>query len=251
MAKVSVEFWRTARVSACMLCCLVPGLTAIAQESNREPAPGTWAVSSAERAGFLLDHYGIVVSGEFVGFPEDAAGDITKSGPREVVIPFAVSRAYKSYRRLDTIQVQLDADMLRYPGTDISRYNKRLDVRRRHAAWRARFDRQMAELREAQHNGLVTAREFRDKESELLAIHDAVVAEAVNIPVRRVVVLHGETFHDLGGAIKPDEQYLLGLDWSRGDPGVFVLPDVPGDRNIFWGPMRDEVVAALDQIERP
>ena len=77
-------------VSACMLC-VVPGLTAFAQDLNRPPAPGTWAVSSAERAGFLLEFYEYVVAGEFVDFPEEAAADLTRSGPREVVMPFAVS----------------------------------------------------------------------------------------------------------------------------------------------------------------
>ena len=250
MAKVSVKFWMTARVSACIVCSLVLGLNAFAQDSNRKPAPGTWAVSSAERAEFLLEHYEFVVSGEFVGFPEDVAGDLTKSGPREVVIPFAVSRVYKSYLWLDTIHVQLNADWLRYPGAEISRYSKRLEFRQQHAAWRAQFARQMAELQEAQQNGFITAQEFQEKETELLAIHAAVVAEAVNIPSRRVVVFHGETFYDLGGAIKPDEQYLLGLDWSREDPSIFVLSDF-ADRNIFWGQMRYDIAVLLERADRP
>ena len=250
MAKDTMKSRPATRVSPYLVCSLLLGTGALAQDSNRPPAPGTWAVSSAERAEFLLKKYEFVVSGKFVGFPEDVAGDLTRSGPREVVIPFAVSRVYKSYLWLDTIHVQLNADWLRYPGAEISRYSKRLEFRQQHAAWRAQFARQMAELQEAQQNGFITAQEFQEKETELLAIHDAVVAEAVNIPSRGVVVFHGETFHDLGGAIKPDEQYLLGLDWSREHPSLFVLSDF-SDRNIFWGQMRDDIAALLERADRP
>ena len=108
----------------------------------------------------------------------------------------------------------------------------------------------MTDLREAQQNGFVTAQEFRERESELLAIHEAVVAEAVNIPSRGGGPIHGESFYDLGGAIKPNEPYLLGLNWSREDPSVFVLPYVPSGRGIIWGQMRDEIAGLLDLAGR-
>ncbi len=141
--------------------------------------------------------------------------------------------------------------MLRYPGEEISRYGKRLEFWQQYAAWLEQFDRQMADLREAQQNGFITAQEFRQREAESFAIQEAVDAEAGDIPSRFVGVLHGETFHDLGGAIKPDEQYLLGLDRPREDESVFVLAEEsPMSRNIYWGQMRDEVARILDQAER-
>ena len=251
MAKVSVNFWLNAGVSACIVCSLVLGLNAFAQDSNRPPAPGTWAVSSAERAEFLLKKYEFVVFGKFVGFPEDAAGDLSMDGPKVVVMPFAVSRVFKMSLPLGTIQIQLNADMLRYPGEEISRYSARHEFWEQYAAWLEQLDRQMTDLREAQQNGFITAQEYQQKEAELLAIQEAVHAEVGNVPNRFVGVIHGETFYDLGGAIRPDEQYLVGLDWSREDPSIFVLPDVPGDRNIFWGQMRDELATLLERADRP
>ena len=251
MARVSVKFRANAEVSAWIVCNLVFGLNAFAQELNRPPAPGTWAVSSEQRAEYFLGSYDFVVAGEFVGYPKDVAGDLTRNGRKEVVVPFAVSRIFKTYLPLDTMQVQFDADMLRYPGEEISRYAKRREFRQQHAAWREQFAEQMAELREAQLNGFITAQEFRQREAELLTIHDAVVADAVEIPSRFVGVLHGETFYDLGGAIKPHEQYLLGLELSREDPSVFVLTEVPPNRNIYWGQMREEIAGLLDRAVSP
>lgn len=251
MVKVTIKHWPSVGVLACILCSLVFGFTAFAQELNRAPAPGTWAVSSEQRAEYFLKSYDFVVAGEFVDYPEDVAGDLTRNGRKEVVVPFVVSRIFKTYLPLGTIQVQFDADMLQYPGEEISRYAKRREFRQQHAAWREQFAKQMTELREGQLNGFITALEFRQREAELTAIHDAVVAEAVKIPSRFVGVLHGETFYDLGGAVKPYEQYLLGLELSRENPNVFLLSEVPGNRNIFWGQMGDEIADLLDQAVSP
>lgn len=198
MAKASVNFWPNAGVSACIVCSFVLVLKAFAQDSNRQPAPGTWAVSSAERAEFLVKKYEFVVSGKFVGFPEDAAGDLSMDGPEVVVMPFAVSEVFKTSLPLDTIQIQLTADMLRYPGDEISRYSMRREFWEQYAAWLEQFDRQMTDLREAQQNGFITAQEFRQKEAELLTIQEAVYAEVGNVPRRFVGVLHGRRFMTLG-----------------------------------------------------
>lgn len=71
-------------------------------------------------------------------------------------------------------------------------------------------------------------------------------SEIVSISSRSIVTHHFESFYDLGGAIEPNESYLLGLNRSRDNPDVLVLEEVPDIQNIFWGRMGTDIVAALD-----
>ena len=197
-------------------------------------------------ASFVFENYEVVVVGEFPDIPDDVAGNITRQGENEVVIPFEVSAIYKGYVPYDVVQVRLVADMLSYPGEDIARYSKRFETRLEYAAMFEQLNQRFTNLRSDLRSGLVSDESFQAQEAVLLAEQQQLFSESVSISFRSISITHSLSFYDLGGAIEPNESYLLGLNRSRDNRDVLVLEEVPLIQNIFWGRMGTEIGAALD-----
>lgn len=158
-----------------MVCNLFFAAAIFGQEAYGELPPEQWA-------SFVLEHYEVVVVGEFPDIPDDVAGDITRQGENEVVIPFEVSALYKGYVPYDILQVRLAADMLRYPGENIARYSKRFETRLENAAMLGELHQRLTNLRSDLRSGFVSDERFQAQEAMLLAEQAAIVfGNCVNI----------------------------------------------------------------------
>ena len=197
-------------------------------------------------ASFVFENYEVVVTGEFPEIPEDVASDITRKGIAEVDISFEVSALHKGYLPNNVVKVRLAADMLLYPGEHISRYSKRFETRLEYAAMLESLNQRINSLRNDVRSGLVSIEDLQTQEAVLVAQRQQLASTIVSIPSRTISTLHVESFYDLGGAIKPNESYLLGLSRSRDDPDVLILQEIPAIRNIFWGRMRAGIEATLE-----
>lgn len=222
---------------------------ALAQDNLVESTEAA-RLEPATRAAFLLDAYDLVAIGEFIDLPEDAAADLSPDALKEVVVEFRLHHVYQGYVSGDPISVTLPADMLRYPGENVSRYVKARDTLLRKAESLLSMEQELAALREALRIGSVTTDEFRRQENELSGSLEGLAADIAGTRNRMIAVIHGASFYDLGGALKQDEPYLLGLDRSGENADVFVLVESPHIQNVFWGQTRRDVVTALDRIMR-
>lgn len=68
------------------------------------------------------------------------------------------------------------------------------------------------------------------------------------ISTRIVAAIHGTTFYDLGGLLKPGEKYLLAANATANRSDVYALNDAAPF--IFWSDTRDEIVSALRAMPR-
>ena len=184
----------------------------------------------------------VVVSGQFVAVCDEEFGTTPPWWqPRYVTARFKVDEVFKApFPASDGIEIQVDRDMLVYPGEDIARYHKREQLRRdRHA--------HIQEI-----NALL---ELMDRVPEFYALGPEAVAAAEALQRRLAAVLRarvipntsmvadGPFFYDLEGAvIRQHETYVLVL-FNRTD-GWYRLEDAWG-HDVYWGDEAEQMLEAL------
>ena len=254
----------THRVMPCLLCGLIfcgPSLSqdrdldAIQEEDLQELfdqkiAATHWVPSPRTRALALLENYELVAVGEFDPLPGASPGDPSVFEPGNVVVGFRVLESYRGTAS-DSIEIELNNGMLIFPGEDLSRYTKRQQVRRDQMAESEVIRQELATLERSLEAGEITLREYEDETTRISALEEQLVKDRLATSTRQVFVTHTETFYDLGGAIRLNESYLVGVSRTLDRFNVYALDEVPqSTTNIFWGETRDDVIAALDDLTR-
>ena len=201
-------------------------------------------------AEFLLEYYEVVADGEFFAVADPSPEDVRSLKRQSVRVKFRVRELYKG-TVTDPVDVELVNDMLVLPGENVARYVKRrqiLDQRRLDLkpVWKQKED-----LEHSYRTGEMDRRTYeaeRDRLSALVA--QRIRRDGLADGHIRVGAIHGETFYDVGGAIRPGQKYLIGVNRKPDSKDVYVLEEDPNMNNIYWGEMRDYVLPALGELAR-
>lgn len=87
--------------------------------------------------------------------------------------------------------------------------------------------------------------------AKLTAASKRLAQESLRTSTRQVRVIHGKTFYDRDGSIRPRETYLIGVNPTGGGTPVYVLEESPRNgTNVFWGETMADVTKALDEATR-
>ena len=206
---------------------------------------GKYLPAPEELASDLLENCELVADGEFYALPESSPEELTALKRGHTLVRFRIHRLYKGVAP-DAIAIQLENDMLIIPGEEISRYEKRRRILEEVLADVEPLLEQTDALLRSLEAGEVDRQAFT-KETERL---NAIISERIG---REGVVdwaliggpSHGKTFYDLGGAIRPNERYLLGLNTISHENNAYGLSAFGSLSWIYWGEMRDYVLSAL------
>jgi len=196
-------------------------------------------------AQLLLEESDLVAWGEFVNLREADSDGRDVLAPRQVTLSFRVSQVYKgSATDGSSVRIELNSDMLVYPGDDVSRYSKRLDVRRNRREELGLIRSQLAALDDAKRTGALSERQHANERARLDSRAAELAQQPLDTSSRMAFVSHGGTFYDIG-AITEGELYLVGLEAISTREGTYGLDDLATNRNIFWGELADDVADAL------
>lgn len=213
-------------------------------QSNRVVASWGKSLPAGEKLALeLLGNYEIVADGEFFRLPKSSSEEL-RALKREIVrVGFRIQNLHKG-RVPETIDIDLYNDMLIVPSEGISRYMKR---------WRV-MEKLWAELEPVlqKREALVRSLEAGDVDWQEYEIEtdrlDAIIGDAIDGEGLQDWAIarptHGRTFYDLGGAIRPNKRYLLGLNRMPQGTNAYGLSAFGGSSRIYWGEMRDYVLSA-------
>ena len=201
-----------------------------------------------ELASHLFENCELVADGEFYALPESSPEELTALKRGHTLVRFRIHRLYKGVAP-DAIAIQLENDMLIIPGEEISRYEKRRRILEEALADVEPVLEQTDALLRSLEAGEVDRQAFT-KETERL---NAIISERIG---REGVVdwaliggpSHGKTFYDLGGAIRPNERYLLGLNTISHENNAYGLSAFGRLSWIYWGETREYVLAASSLV---
>ena len=195
----------------------------------------------------LFDHFELVADGEFYALPASTPEELRALEWGEVVGKFRIRKLYKG-AAADSIGIQMDMDMLIYPGTSMSRYAKRQQII-------AEQDEDLKLIWEEYKAAESSYEAGKIEESEYLRVL-AKYSELSRARKRRDGLIgrrrfrgpgHAQTFYDKGGAIRAGEIYLIGVNRIENDTNVYLLKEY-GRSRIFWGGMRDHILPGFDTL---
>lgn len=208
-------------------------------------------IPAQARASYLLGDYELVADGEFYSFPAASPEELRALQPEDALLRFRIHRLYKGAAP-ESIEIEFVNDMLVFPGEDVSRYA----MRRRILDERYKDLEPLREQRDALERsfeaGEIDRLAYEVERDRLLALSQRRRDKDGLASRRMVYVLHAQTFYDLGGAIRPNERYLIGVDRTLDRIHVYRLEDFHHEKSqgIYWGEMREDVAAALDGLTR-
>jgi hypothetical protein len=197
----------------------------------------------------MLEQFEFVGSGKFV-IDEQLPAQRDPLLPRTEIVRFQIDRVYKGAQSLPAIQVELNSDMLAVPNEHVSAYTKR------DATWQnlsQQADRNkvaLVNLSRKFEQGELNEDDYARQRRNIEDAERRRVARMVALPNRRLAVIDGKTFYELGGALQGGEKYLVGLNRARDRVDIYLLEEVI-DNNIYWGEQRQDLVAVLDRLRHP
>lgn len=252
--------WRTLTAALAFGSCLFAGPTfgqdiapnAIREEdlwkySQKKIAVQDYIPSASRTANLLLEGYELVALGEFTAVAEPDENELK---PRLVIATFRVDELFKGPKESREVSVEFMSDMLAFHGENVSRHEKRKQLWKDIGTQMESIKRERAALDESLRAGAITQQEYDKKRDEVDQKERNMVDTNSKLVGRQVAVIDRQSFYDLGGAVKPKEKYLLGLNRTKDRVAVFSLQEVPVNGNIYWSDTRDEVVAALRKLAR-
>jgi hypothetical protein len=213
---------------------LVPVLFFISTVNGQNVSPTQISLASFEK--YYYEKSDIVILGSFESIT-DYSFDAPPLKNKKVSAHFRIKSVFKGDAILEGTELELgmDSDMLVTPGGDDSRYSERRSV---YTNLRDRFialDAQRIENLESFQNGNLSEQEFDSINDRLVDEIDSILPQMSQdeLTVGSLRVIDGDSFYDLGGAIKPDEDYLLYL--TRYPNGDIALDPVMANSIIIWG----------------
>ncbi len=226
----------------------------------------------SEVARRLLDEFGLVALGEFIGIPDTVgeelhghASDAVRMLSDELPLSFRIDTVFKG-EPPEVLEVWLNSDMLEFPGSGVSRYVWRgqlwsdleselsqLDEEWVWArGWRLPDDVESSVMSEREWQAWFDERFDSDRADEHYEQESAYFeAAGGQLELRREFTYFADTFYDRGGAISPYERYLLAI--NRG-PDSFapwrVSDTADGPIRIYWGDEAREIMKQLEVLVR-
>jgi hypothetical protein len=244
-------------------CGLLAGVESLAQDSDprastedqiqglndRKIAVTHWEPSPSTLASTLLQGYALVAAGQFEDLPITADEEAARR-PTDITVTFRISRLFKGAPPLP-VRIQLSSDMLFFPLANTSRYAWRQELRGKQIAEEATLNASAERLTEKLSTGSITRQQYEIEQEQLTAARKRLVQESLRTSTRQVRVIDGNTFYDLGGSLRPDELYLIGVNATAGGTSVYVLEESPKNgTNVLWGETMTDVTKALDEAAR-
>ena len=221
----------------------LPALSA--QKIAVHPSHIIW--SARTRASNLLEDYELVADGEFFALPNASRDDLSALNPENVLVRFRILDLYQGSVP-DFVEIELINDMLIFPGEDVSRFTKRQEVLDAQIAERQVIRERLAILERAFEAGEIALLEYENETARLAVLDEQQIKESLATSTRQIGLVHGRTFHDRGGAIRPNERYLIGVNRILDRTHVYRLEE--HTTHIFWGEMRDDLICALNDLAR-
>ena len=199
----------------------------------------------------IPDTSGEWVDGEFYNIPDESAEDVLVQHPKKVSLKFRVSKVLKG-NAFGMIEVELNSDMLVFPGEGISRYAKRRQQIQAQSEELQPILDALDLLNAKLDAGEIDEQAFYSEQSRLWSVFRERSGEVIGkeTATRSLTVLDGESFYDHGGAIKENEPYLMQLQPIAGRQNAYYLREVLGlDTDLYWGEKREDVLMALKKPE--
>jgi hypothetical protein len=195
---------------------------------------------------WLLEYFDLVAMGQFIDVSQvDSDGRHTLRS-RTVTVPFRIQDLYSGVESEGSvIHVQLNSDMLVFPGEAISRYAKRQEAHAEFARRMVEIAGERSELDAANRAGAMSDEQYEGETARLDVEVMELNEELRAFGARGAFSSHGRTFYDLGGAIREGELYLIAVANIEGEEGTYLLDDLPTTTNLFWGEKREDVLAEL------
>ena len=242
----------TLQAIACLLGCLIASRPSLGQEM---PSPldlmGTDFLSytpiPADRlAAYLLQGHEIVADGEFFDFPQPTGEKTSALSPEIVRIRFRIHRLYKG-AATDTIEIELMNDMLVFPGAKVARYVVRELILERRRADLKPVRRQRDALERLFTAGDIGREQYveeRDRLNKLIVKRKE--KDGLATSGRQVGLLHGWSFYDEGGAIRPGQRFLIGANRTQSGKDVYGPDETSFKSTVSWGETRDYVLSGFE-----
>ena len=202
---------------------------------------------SARNVAFGIPHSsGLWVDGEFPEIPVESAEEVLVQEPKKVSLNFKVAKWFNEHVP-GVIKIELNSDMLIFPGGAVSRYAKRQQViedqvEELQPIWES------LEILKAEYNGgTIDQPTFGLEQNRLQALLLEKSRDHVRVASRSLTVIDGETVYDYDGAITENERYLVRVHPVVGKQGAYFLREVLGlDTTIYWGERRTDILNALE-----
>ncbi len=133
------------------------------------------------------------------------------------------------------------SDMLVYPGDNVSRYVKRIQLGEALGEDLRNVRAKLEALEQALASGVISRQQYETERSEKAKLEDELLKQQNKIGLRRAVSIHMETFYGRGGALRQGTTYLIGLN----DSGE--LEELPSNTDVYWGSIMEDIVRVLNE----
>ena len=195
----------------------------------------------------------VVVDGEFFDLPAASGVDPESLNPRDETVGFRVMEVYKG-QVPESIEVELNSDLLVFPGEDLSRLAKRQEAidaaDREHQLVSESLDALQASF----NAGGMSKRLFDSERERLQGLRD--LHRNKYFSYKRRYEGTGmydptalQSFFDMGFAIREHERYLIGMEPIPDRTGLYRMMGDHLNPLFFWGEMREDVITALQSPE--
>ena len=250
---------RFCRHGALLLSCLAFSCPSLGQDIDPSLIPAEETLSSGKKiivapwgtlpapkilASRLFKCCELVADGEFYALPESSPEELTALKRGHTRVRFRIHRLYKGVAA-DAIDILLENDMLIIPGEEISRYESRRQILEEVVADLGPVLDQSDALLRSLEAGDVDRQTYTREKEELNAIISKRIGREGLVDWAVLRPTHGKTFYDHGGAIRPNERYLLGLNKISHENSAYGLGAYSSLSRIYWGEMRDLIVPAI------
>jgi hypothetical protein len=220
--------------------------SALAQNRDSEELRDT---SPSYLASHFLLNADLIAVGEF-GTPVELGNDpISLLRSRELDILFTIRIVYKGdVGPGDVVQVRLRNDMLAYPGEDISRYEKRLQLFHGKLEELQRAAPEVETVEQQFDRGDITLAERGERLRDIDLRNAQLISESSELTrIQRVLIVsHGPTFYDKSGVIQSDTSYLIAVDSVDGNVSYYSLGET--GPVIMWGELANDTRSEIGRL---
>ena len=221
----------------CTVCC---------SNSFGHPNPLSQVVPlTPKEASIVFERYELIADGEFYALPKYSSDELVALRREDVQVGFRIDKIYKG-KAHDSITIQFTNDMLIVPGEEVSRYTKRQRIL---ANLRTELEpnrEQRDALKRSYQSGEIDERAYREERDRLVSLAAHLCRkEGLDLPNSHLVVTGRRSFHDIGGAIRPGEKYLIAVNKASGSVDAYFLDEYSLKSTILWGELRNTVLSVL------
>ena len=205
------------------------------------------------KARELLDQYEFVARGEFVDVPTPSRAELRALAGEDTQVRFEVHQSFKGHT-IQSIDLQVNSDMLFVPGESRSRHDKRQAIMAQYISLMRPHRERKEEILRAVSAGALHEQALEDEQQRVYALEEQYGQEtglSDLMTTRQVSSWLGDTFYERGGVIEPFATYLIGVNKIAQGEEMYLLGELPeSPSRIYWGSEQEEVLRALDALTR-